>query len=529
MSSFNLRRRPFALLATAAVALASFAACSAAPAGTTAGSAGATATAAATPTKGGTITFGRAAATTSFDLNNQITANNAFAIDKVFEPLVSFDTEGKIIPWLAEKWTVSDDQLTYTFTLRSGLQFSDGTPVTAADAKFSLERHLKVQGPLPLEAPIARIAATDAATVTITLKNAYTPFLSELSGFSNGVFPKDFAGKSEKEFFAKPIGTGPWVVDSWDPSGDTSFTANSQYWQAGKPYADKLVYKVVADDTQRIQQLQAGQLSGIEAVAPATIAQLSSNADLTVSQLGSWEVEQVFFNTQNQYFADQHVRRAIALSLDRDGITQAVTFGAAQTVKTLIPPTIQYSAPDVKALDNDPAAAKTELAASKFPQGFSATILIASGNSVRTQEAQIIQEAVKPLGITLKIEAIELNAFRERFFAYKFDAMINSGQSDAPDPNGLITFQTDPKGFSQSFWTHYTNPEVTKLAEEGRVTPDGDARAGIYARIQQILADDVPYIPIYNTRNVVASLASVHGLTPRINGSVLFQDVWIQK
>ena len=270
MSSHISRRRPLVLLAAAATALITLAACSGPPAVTGSGSASATA-AATTPTRGGTITFGRAAATTSFDLNSQITANNAFAIDKVFEPLVSFDTEGRIIPWLAEKWDVSGDLLTYTFTLRKGLTFSDGTPVTAADAKFSLERHITVQGPLPLDAPIASIAATDDATLTITLKNADTPFLSELSGFSNGIFPKDFGGRSEKEFFAKPVGTGPWVVDSWDPSGDTTFTANTGYWQAGKPYADKLVYKVVADDTQRIQQLQAGQLSGIEEVAPATI------------------------------------------------------------------------------------------------------------------------------------------------------------------------------------------------------------------------------------------------------------------
>lgn len=507
----------------AALAVLALSACAAAPSATTPG---ASTSAPATPQRGGTITYGRAAAVTSFDLNNQITANNAFAIDKVFEPLVSFDTTGKIVPWLAEKWDVSSDQLTYAFTLREGLRFSDGTPVTARDAKFSLERHLEVEGPLPLQAPIADITATDDRTLTISLKSAYTPFLSELSGFSNGIFPAGFGGRSEKEFFAAPVGTGPWVVESWDPSGDTTFRANPHYWQQGKPYADTLVYKVVADDTQRIQQLQAGQLSGIENVAPATIAPLKADPNVTVSELGSWEVEQVFFNTQNAYFADRHVRRAIALSLDRDALTQAVTFGAAQTVKTLIPPTIQYAA-DVKALDNDPAAAKEELAASAFPQGFTATLLIASGNSVRTQEAQIIQEAVKPLGITLKIESVELNDFRERFFAYKFDAMINSGQSDAPDPDGLIAFQTDPEGFSKSYWTHYTNDRVTALAAQGRATPDGEERARIYAEIQQILADDVPYIPLYNTKNVVASLASVHGLTPRINGSVLFQDVWL--
>ena len=160
----------------------------------------------ATPQTGGTLTFGRAAAVTSFDLNNEITANNAFAIDKVFEPLVSFDTEGALIPWLASGYAVSDDQLVYSFTLRDGLLFSDGTPVTAADAKFSLERHLEVGGPLPLEAPITDISAADDHTLAITLKHAYTPFLSELSGFSNGIFPKDFAGKPEKEFFAPRSG-----------------------------------------------------------------------------------------------------------------------------------------------------------------------------------------------------------------------------------------------------------------------------------------------------------------------------------
>ena len=505
----------------AALAVLTLAACSPAPAASTAPSATA-------PQRGGTITYGRAAAVTSFDLNNEITANNAFAIDKVFEPLVSFDTAGRIIPWLAEKWDVSTDLRTYTFTLRSGLQFSDGTPVTARDARFSLERHVTVQGPLPLEAPIASITATDDRTLTVTLKEPYTPFLSELSGFSNGIFPGDFGGRTEADFFARPIGTGPWVVASWDPNGDTTFTANPHYWQQGKPYAASLVYKVVADDAQRVQQLQAGQLSGIEDVAPASLAQLQGDRNVTVAELGSWEVEQVFFNTRNQHFADRHVRRAVAYALDREGITQATTFGAAEVVHTLIPPTIQYSA-DVKALDNDQAAAKSELGESAFPDGFTATLLIASGNSTRAQEAQIIQAALKPLNIEVKIEAVELNAFRERFKAFNYDFMLNSGQSDAPDPNGLITFQADPKGFSNSYWTHYTNPEVTKLMRRGRVTADGEERARIYADIQQILADDVPYIPLYNTRNVVASLASVHGLTPRINGSVLFQDVWVQQ
>lgn len=477
---------------------------------------------------GGTFTYGRPAAVTSLDLHHEITSNNAFAIDNIFEPLVSFDHDGEIIDWLAAEHSISDDQLTYSFTLREGLKFSDGTDVTAADVKFSLERHLEEVGPLPITAPVNSIEALSELEIEIVLDTAYTPFLSELSGFSNGVLPADFGGLSEEEFFQNPIGTGPFVVAEWDPNGDLVFDANEHYWQEGKPYVDQLVYKLVADDSQRIQQLQAGQLDGIESVSAANIAELEANADITVERGGSWAVEQIFFNTQNEYFADVNVRRAISYALDREGITAATTFGAAVPAFTLLPSTIHYSA-EIEALDNNLEKAQEELAASGFPDGFEATILIASGNAARAQIAQIVQQAVAPLGIDITIESIELNSFRERFRAFEYDFMINSGQSDAADANGFITFQADPEGFSNSYWTHYTNDHVTELMHEGRITPDGPEREKIYQEIQQILADDAPYIPLYNPQNVIGSRANTHGVIPRPNNSVLFEDVWIDQ
>ncbi len=516
------RRRSRLTLAAAAVTAAALvlAGCSASP---DAGS-----SASATPQHGGTLTYARPASVTSFDLNNEITSNNAFAIDKVFEPLVAFTETGEIVPWLADD-TISPDGLTYTFTLHDGVKFSDGTPVTSADVVFSLNRHLEVGGPLPLSAPIASITATDPKTTVITLTTAYTPFLSELSGFSNGIFPADFGGKTEAEFFANPIGTGPFVVEKWDPAGDLTFTANKNYWQPGKPYIDTLVYALVADDTQQLQQLQAGQVSVIEDVPASNVEELKSNASVNVVSAGGWETEQVFFNTLTPYFADVNVRRALALALDREGLTSATTFGTATVAGALLPPTIEYSGDGViTPLDFDVTAAKAALAESAFPNGFTATLLIASGNAGRAQEAQIIQAAAASIGITLNIESIDLAAFRTRFKAYDFDLMINSGQSDSPDPDGMISFQTDPDGFSKSYWTHYTNDEVTQLAAEGRVTPDGDARQDIYLQIQQILADQVPYIPLFYPSNIKASLSTVHDLTVLPNASIRFENAWIE-
>lgn len=479
------------------------------------------------PVSGGTLAFGRVAAVNDLDLNQQITANNAFAIDKIFEPLVAFDEHGEIGPWLAEV-DESGDGLVYTFTLRDGLQFSDGTEVTPDDVVFSLNRHLEVGGPLPLTAPIAGLEATGEREVTITLDTPYTPFLSELSGFSNGIFPAEFGGKSEEEFFQNPVGTGPFVVDEWDPNGDLSFVKNEHYWQEGKPYLDGLVYTFVADDTQLRQQLAAGQLDAIDTVPAANAAEVDAAANTVLSQTEGWSTEQVFFNTQREQFADRHVRRAIAHALDRDGIATATTFGTAEVANSLLPPSITYSANDeVEALDFDIEAAKAELAQSEYPDGFSTTLLIASGNAQRAQIAQIVQESLAQIGIEVEIESLDIAVFRERFFAYDYDLMINSGQSDAPDPNGFITFQADPEGFSKSYWTHFTDDRVTELMHEGRTTPDGDEREAIYGEIQQILADEAPYIPLFFPANLKATTDRVHGFTVLPNSSVRFQDVWV--
>ena len=484
------------------------------------------------PASGGTLTYGRLAAANDLDLHTQITSNNAFAIDKIFETLVSFDENGKIIDWLADSHEISDDGLTYTFTLRDGLQFSDGTDVSPSDVKFSLERNIEKQGPLVLTAPIASIDTDDeAGTVAITLSEPYTPFLSELTSFSAGVMPQDFGGATEEAFFEAPVGTGPFVVDTWDKAGDLTFAKNEHYWQDGKPAIDTLVYAFVADDNQLLQRLSAGQIDAIETVPAANAAEVDSNPATQLFTGSSWAIEQVFFNTERPEFADRHVRRAIAHALDLDGITQATTFGTAEPASSLIPSSIEYSASDVNdgkpVLEYDVEAAKAELAESAYPEGFEATLLIASGNASRAQIAQIVQESLAKIGITIEIEQIDLAAFRERFKAFDYDFMLNSGQSDAPDPNGLITFQADPEGFSNSYWTHYTNPEVTKLMHAGRTTPDGPEREQIYLDIQEILANDVPYIPVYYAPNLKGITANVQGFVSLPNGTVRFEDVTV--
>ena len=481
-------------------------------------------------TSGGTFTYARSDSTTSFDLHQEITENNAFAIDKVFESLVTFDNDGNIIDWLAEDHKISDDGLVYTFMLRDGLKFSDGTDVTAEDVKFSIERHLEVGGSLPIEADVKSVEAVDEKTVEITLGTAYTPFLSELANFSNGIIPKDFGGKTEEEFFKNPVGTGPFAVSEWDPSGDLTFVKNEYYWQEGKPYIDELVYKVVDDDNQALNQLLAGEIDGIEDLSLSNASNVDGNADTKTATSFSYNVEELFFNTLDEHFSDEHVRRALAMAIDRESLTKALTFGYAEIANTVLPRALLYQTNDtVNALSYDIDAAKEELAQSAYPDGFDTTISIASGNNTRLQEAQIIQAAGAQIGINIEINAQEISTFRSDFRDLNFSMMINSATADYPDANSIFAFQVDPDGWSKCYWTSYNNETAADLMRKGQVTPDGDERAAVYEELQQILADEVPYIPLYNSENVVGLRDNVEGFTVLPNGSVHFEDVYFEE
>ena len=463
---------------------------------------------------------------TSFNLHREITENNAFAIDKVFEPLVKFDKDGIVSDYLAASHTISEDGLVYTFVLRDGLKFSDGTDVTAEDVVFSLKRHIEVGGPLPLEADIASIEAADDKTVVITLNQAYTPFFAELANFSNGVLPKDFGGKSEEEFFQNPVGTGPFAVAEWDPAGDLTFVKNEYYWREGSSNIATLVYKVVENDNQAINQLKAGEVDAVESLAYANAAEIDGFAETNVIARSGWEVEELFFNTLDEHFADVHVRRALALALDRVALTRALTFGYGQVANSVLPAAVRYSATDtLNPLTLDVEAAKAELKQSAFPEGFDTSISIASGNNVRLQEAQIVQAAGRAIGINIAVNAQEIATFRADFRALNFSMMINSAIADFPDADSIFAFQVDPEGFSQCYWTSYKNDEAVSLMKAGQVTPDGDERDALYAQLQQILVDEAPYIPLYYASRVAGVRANVEGLVILPNGSADFNAV----
>ena len=281
---------------------------------------------------------------------------------------------------------------------------------------------------------------------------------------------------------------------------------------------------------QTLNQLLAGEIDGIEDLSLSNASNVDGNADTKTATSFSYNVEELFFNTLDEHFSDEHVRRALAMAIDRESLTKALTFGYAEIANTVLPRALLYQTNDtVNALSYDIDAAKEELAQSAYPDGFDTTISIASGNNTRLQEAQIIQAAGAQIGINIEINAQEISTFRSDFRDLNFSMMINSATADYPDANSIFAFQVDPDGWSKCYWTSYNNETAADLMRKGQVTPDGDERAAVYEELQQILADEVPYIPLYNSENVVGLRDNVEGFTVLPNGSVHFEDVYFEE
>lgn len=475
---------------------------------------------------GAVLRYARTTGPTSFDPQATIVAGDVYTLDQIFEPLYITDVDGDLQPHLATGHTVSADGKTYTFPLRTGVTFSDGSAMTAADVAFSLLRNKNNNGPLSfLNGVVKTVTATDAHTVTVVLTQPWAPFLSDISVFANSVVPKDLQGKKAADFFAHPIGTGPYVVASWDRGGTVTLTPNPHYW-GGAPKNGGVVFTIVADDNTLVEQLQGRQVDVIDSVPAASVSLVSANSSLKLVKADQWSVDLLFFNQKVKHFADRHVRRAIAHAVNRAQISKATTNGTAQPAGSFFPPSLQYYDGNVTVLGYDLAAARAELAQSAYPKGFSTSILVPSSNQAWYETAQILQAGLAEIGIKVSVNSRETAAYKQAFEGFDDEMFINNAINDISDPDEMASFQIDDvHGGSTSFWTGYHNAAAIKLVYAAEAELDSAKRRALYAQIQQIVADDAPYVPLTYPPALKATGSAVTGFAVNPAGAVRLETV----
>jgi peptide/nickel transport system substrate-binding protein len=483
------------------------------------------------PTRGGDLVIARTADSQSMNATTVFDNESIWIFEQIFQTLYTVTPNGKgVQPMLATSYKVSADKKTYTFTLRSGVKFSTGQPMTSADVKFSLDQaRAAAKGWGYIDTAIKSVAAPTPSTVVVTLKYPWAPLLADLSLFSNGIVPANYGGKSETDFYNAPVGTGPFKWAFWHKASSLKLVRNPNYWEKGKPYLNSVTWTDVPSDNTRELQLKGGQAQIDEFPAWSTVSSLKTTPNVTMNLFNSTRTDYLAFNEQRKPFQDVHVRRAISLAINRAALVKAVLFGNGKPANSIFPPQVPYYQAATKGLQFDLAAAKQEMAKSSVPHGFSTTILVSSGFSDYVTIATILQSELKPLGINLKIQQLDPNTANTNQQNLKYDMTLTYWTMDIPDPDELATFAVDPGSGAKSFFTAYNNPTVVKDTHAAEQTLSTSARQDLYDTIQSDSASDAFMAFLYNSPYAYATSSSVHGFYVTPLGNYHLENVWLSK
>ena len=435
------------------------------------------------------------------------TAGAAAAIDEVvyanvFEGLTRIDEKGEVQPGLAESWEVSEDGKTYTFKLRTGVKYHDGTDFNAEDVKFSLDRARaedSTNAQKKLFAAIDTVEATDPTTVKITLKNPEGLFLYNM-GVGDAVIVASESAEGNKE---KPIGTGPFKFDSWAKGSAVKLVKADGYW--GDPVAlDKVEFRIVPDAAAGVPALLSGDVQAFPQMpAGDALAQIQADSRFKVV-IGATEGETILsINNKKAPFDKLEVRQAIASAIDRKAIIEGASeAGAGLPIGSHMSPGNPAYVDLVGTYPHDLAKAKEYLAAARLPDGFSATIKLPPVRYAR-DGGQIIASQLREIGINLEIIPVEWADWLSKVFTDKdFDLTIVS-HTEAND----IDIYSRP-----GYYFQYENAEFNKLIADLAVTNDAAKRNEILGAAQKILATDVPAVFLFELPKVGVWDAKVQGM-----------------
>jgi peptide/nickel transport system substrate-binding protein len=484
------------------------------------------------PVKGGNLVIARSQDIISMNKTNTFDNNSLRVMEQIMEPLFMVSPDGKKLePWLATGYTISKDQLTYTINLRKGVKFSNGTPMTAADVKFSIDQDTAsgAAGWGFINAAIKQVSVVDPSTVQVTVKHPWGPLIADLSLFSNGIVPNNYGGKTQAQFYNAPVGTGPFVWDFWKKGQSLKLTKNASYWQTGKPYLNSVTWTVVPDSNTRKLQLQGNQIDIDDTPDWSSLASLKSSPGVNATTFTSTQLDYIAFNENRAPFNDVHIRTAISEATDRNAMVKAVLFGNGSPAYSMLSPGTPFYDANAGGATYNVASAKAEMAKSSKPNGFTTTLLIQSGDPNQSSIAQIMQSELKAIGITMNIQQLDPTANKQARLAGNFDMSWNLWTMDIPDPDEWTTWAVNPTGGSNSAFTGYNNPKVIALNAQAAAETDQTKRAALYNQVQEQASKDAFLDYLFYSPYVFASTTSVHGFHVTPLGNYQLENVYKTK
>jgi peptide/nickel transport system substrate-binding protein len=479
-----------------------------------------------TPKYGGTLNVGFPSDSKTFDPIFSVEATERQVLYVIYNTLVRYGTDFSIHPELAESWTVEDGGKRIVFKLRQGVKFHDGTDFNAAAVKWNIDRRLDpaVNSPQKalLEPVIASVEARDPQTAVFNLKTPYPGLLSLLGERPGFMVSPAAVAKSGQDFGSNPVGTGPFVFKEWVRGSRIEVTKNANYWDKGKPYLDRIVFRDIAGSVVGAQRLISGEIDFVGDMSPQDVRQLENRPEIKLYPItvGRWYSLQ--WHWDQPPFNNAKLRQAIAHAIDRKRLNDILMLGKGTVSEGPTPPGLWWYDEKTKSYDYDPAKARALVAEAGYPNGFEFT-LSTPQVAIFQQMNQLIQEQFAAANIRVKLDPVAQGEWYSRLVK-RATNFSPTRWTQRADPDGLLYILFHSKGFANT--TNYRNEKVDSLLDQARSTFDMEARKKLYSEAQQLIAQDVPMLPLFNSVEYGALRGNVQGFEWIPDQMARFRYLW---
>jgi len=474
----------------------------------------------------GTLLVGLVAEPVNLDPAQVTDLNSNRVGRRIVETLVTFPDEStQVVPGLAESWTISKDGLRYTFKLRKGITFHDGTPFNAEAVKFSIERQIDPEHPANKlgKYPFANyffgnvkaVEVVDPSTVEFVLKEPRASFLTILTAAAASIVSPAAVKKFGADYALQPVGTGPFKYASWDRGQRVVLEKNPSYWRYPVK-VDRVVYRPIVEGQARLTELLTGSLDLIVDVPPDFVAQIESSPKVTLLRQVGAHVWYLGINNQRKPFDDKRVRQALNYAVNKDAIVRDVLKGTGSPSRGPVLPATWGADAGLKPYPYDPERARKLLAEAGYPSGFSTTLWVPeSGSGMQSPVAMstVIQSNLKAVGVNVALQTMEWGAYLAKLRTKEQELFALSWMAGNEDPDMVMypllhSSQWTPAGPNRAL---YKNERFDELLHQARLTTDQGKRAALYREAQRILVDDPPWIFIDHEIQTAAHAKRVQG------------------
>lgn len=459
------------------------------------------------PVKGGEITVGIAQdLDDSLDPHQTVAAGTREVLFNIFEGLVKPNSDGEMIPAVAEKYELSEDGTTYTFTLREGVKFHNGQTVTAEDVVYSINRCAAV--PEGQEKPLVAafsavksVEALDEKTVAVTIAQRDLEFISYMTA---AIIPADYENQD-----TAPVGTGPFKFVSRTPQQDFVMERFEDYWGA-PAWLDKVTYKICENADALVMNLNGGSIDLCAHLTSAQASQLNQSFQVLEGTMNL--VQAIYLNNQAKPFDNQLVRQALCYAIDRQGIMDMVADGHGTAVGSSIYPAFtKYFLPElVDKYPHDVAKAKELLAQAGYPDGFDMTISVPNNYQPHMDTAEVVAEQLREAGIRVTIQPVEWSTWLDTIYnGRQFQATVVG--VDAANMTARAMLERFTSDYGKNF-INYNNPAYDALFQQAINAQDEATQTDLYKQMETMLADTAANVYIQDLCDLVAMRQDLGGL-----------------